>query len=240
MPDHLFRKIIDEIAAWPTHPNSICPFLTNEPFADARIFQFCKMINQKLPNTQLIFYTNGSLFSDRAIESLRNIYNIQVINISLHHTNAAAYEAELGIPFDKTLASIDRLLVAQRARPIAKEITLLKVGNSDPIEDNAFVVFCAQRFPGIKPMPVPRWNWRGEIRSKMDYEPYLDQICPRAFSMCILATGKVSLCCMDANGKYCQGDINEQSLLEVFNGPYRAHRQENKRNFASCDTCNMH
>lgn len=240
MPDHLFRKIIDEIAGWPTHPNSICPFLTNEPFADTRMLSFCGLINQKLPNTQLIFYTNGSLFSDRAIERMRSIVNIQVINISLHHTNAADYEAELEIPFDKTLASIDRLLAAHKANPIANEITLLKVGNSDPVEDRAFVMFCAQRFPGIKPMPVPRWNWKGDISSRMSYEPYLDQICPRAFSLCILATGRVALCCLDQDGKYAQGDINEQSLLEVYNGRYREHRLEPKRNFASCSTCNMH
>lgn len=240
MSRELFGKIIEEISSWPTHPNSICPFLTNEPFADARIFEFCRLINHSLPNTKLIFYTNGSLFSDRAIKDLSYIRNIQFINISLHHTNARDYEAELGIPYAKTLESIDRLIAAHRAKPIAEELILLKVGNSDPVEDHAFVVFCAKRFPGIKPMPVPRWNWRGEIASKMSYEPYLDIVCPRAYSMCILATGKVALCCLDQNAKYCQGDVNELSLLEIYNGPYRAHRLEKKRNFASCETCNMH
>jgi hypothetical protein len=240
MSEERFKSIIQDVMSWPVHPQVVCPFLTNEPFADARIFEFCQLINDLLPNTVLAFYTNGSLFTPQAIIKLRKVTNISVINISLHHSNAADYEAELEIPFNKTLESIDRLLIAHKLSPIANEVTLLKVGNQEPDKDQAFLSFCAQRFPGVKAWIAPRWNWKGDIQSKDPYEPWLDMVCPRSVSMCILATGKVALCCLDQEAKYSTGDLNNQTLLEVYNGALATkQRTTNKRDLVPCKSCNM-
>jgi radical SAM protein with 4Fe4S-binding SPASM domain len=45
------------------------------------------------------------------------------------------------------------------------------------------------------------------------------RVCPHPYSqMVIRPDGKVSLCCVDAIGQMTLGDINEQSILEIWNG----------------------
>ena len=34
-----------------------------------------------------------------------------------------------------------------------------------------------------------------------------------------MASGKVALCCMDGEGKHVIGDVNTQSVLEIYNAP---------------------
>lgn len=240
MPEEVFVRIIDEIASWPSRPTGICPFLTNEPFADARIYDWCGIINQKLPDVVLYFYTNGSLFNERTIEKLRSVKNIQIINISLHHSNPAEYEAELGIPWPKTIMSIGALIQANKSAPFTKAIEILRVGNNDQSKDRAFLAFCAACFPGTKAWIATRWNWKGDIKSPTSYEPYLDIICPRTKSMCILASGKVALCCLDQDATYALGDISNRTLLDVYNADLaRKYRENTKRNLVPCRRCNM-
>ena len=241
MTEEMFSQIINEISLWQAPPNTICPFLTNEPFADARIYDFCRLINEKLPKTSIVFYTNGSLFTERNIEQLRTIKNIYTINLSLHHSNPAEYEAELKIPWPKTIESMARLINANRVSPITREILILRVGNGDSQADQKFMKFCAACFPGTTAFVAPRWNWKGSIQSHMDYRPWLDIICPRQNGLCILATGRVALCCMDQNGEYPLGDLNNQTLLEVFNADLaRKHRTTLKRHLVPCNKCSMH
>ena len=53
--------------------------------------------------------------------------------------------------------------------------------------------------------------------------------------------GKVALCCMDGEGKHVIGDVNTQTVLEIYNAPaYRKMRQftfSRKAAAAPCDTC---
>jgi hypothetical protein len=57
----------------------------------------------------------------------------------------------------------------------------------------------------------------------------------------VLADGKVVICCYDFNGKNIIGDLNKQSVAEVFNGPkIRALRLMQARgnfNIPPCNTC---
>jgi hypothetical protein len=241
MTEEMFSQIINEIATWQAPPNTICPFLTNEPFADARIYDFCRLINEKLPKTSIVFYTNGSLFTERNIEQLRTVKNIYTINLSLHHSSATEYEAELKIPWTKTIESIHRLINSDRTLPITRQIVILRVGNGNQAEDLKFLKFCAETFPGTAAFVAQRWNWKGSIKSHIDYRPWLDIICPRQNGMCILASGKVALCCLDQDAQYALGDLNKQSLLEVFNADLaRKYRTTIKRNLTPCNSCNMH
>jgi hypothetical protein len=56
-----------------------------------------------------------------------------------------------------------------------------------------------------------------------------------------MASGKVALCCMDGEGKHVVGDVNEQSVLDVYNShDYKKMRQFSFSRLAAaspCDTC---
>jgi hypothetical protein len=238
MDEWLFRKIVKELTTWPIPPR-ICPFLTNEPFADARMAAWCEYINLWLPNSELTFFTNGSLFGGKKLGDLANVRNVASVFLSLHHSNQADYEAELGIPWEKTLASIRLFLRWNNREDWAREVRLLRVQDGDAAKDAAFLAFCEQEFPGVPVQLSYRYNWKGDLES-----PYpahvLDIICPRHNSMCVLASGRVALCCMDHAGQYALGDANTETLAEIYNGARAvAYRTRTKRESVPCLSCNM-
>lgn len=238
MGEGLFRKIVAELETWPVTPR-ICPFLTSEPFADPRMAEWCQYVNHRLPNALLTFFTNGSLFSQRKLADLVPVRNVESVFLSLHHFNRADYEAELGIPWEKTLASIHRFLRWNEREEWTPSVHLLRVQDGDPANDAAFTTFCAQEFPGVPVQLSYRYNWKGDLTS-----PFLvgdlDIICPRHSSLCILADGRVALCCLDQAGQYSLGDTRGQSLLEIYNGERAlAYRTRTKRESVPCVGCNM-
>jgi hypothetical protein len=63
--------------------------------------------------------------------------------------------------------------------------------------------------------------------------------CARWFELSITATGLVSLCCMDGEGKYAIGDLNRQGLLEVYNSPHWRERREKMQSRLDISPCNL-
>lgn len=233
MNRELISKIIDEIASW-NRPIQICPFLTNEPFADVRIFDVMKEINSKIPKAIITIFTNASLLNQVRLSMLSQVQNIESVHCSVHHTTQHEYQKELGLDLGTTVENIRGLLWTSPKFPVY----VLKVSNGVPAKDAEFVAFCSEHFPGAKPYVATRWNWKGDISSHDP--PMLDMICPRHTSMCILHDGRVALCCMDQSGDYCLGDVNHQSLLDIYNGAIRAKFANSlKRANDPCNKCNM-
>lgn len=189
-------------------------------------------INSHLPNSNVVFYTNGSLFSEHLIKELAST-KVSEITISFHHGNKADYEAELGIEFEKTVASMHRIIDANLC-----PVKILRVTDGDSAKDACFLEFCAKEFPGTVAGCAGRFNWKGDIQTHET--PILDIICPRHSSMCILVDGRVALCCMDQNGDYSIGDTKRASLLDIYNGEKALnYRKKTKRENQPCDRCTM-
>lgn len=236
MPSELFRKLVDEIASWPVHPNHFVPFLTNEPFADSRIYDLCRYVNQRLPEVKLAFFTNGTLFTPSNLDKLSTVSNIDFIHISWHHGNKADYEAELGVSFEKAIESVQRLINYNRWT-----VRIGRVQNGDADKDAEFLAFSRDKFGHIPAMLSYRYNWKGDIDSTYDYRTTLDHICTRHNTMSVLVDGRVALCCMDQEGQYSLGDSNQSTLLDIYNGPTAlAYRARIKRFSEPCNKCNVH
>lgn len=235
MSVEMFRSIIDEIASWVVHPNFVCPFLTNEPFADPRIYEFCEYINLKLPKTKIAFYTNGSLFTEGNLKKLDAIANIDVIHVSWHHGNKADYEKDLGLNFERSIESVHRLINHRKWT-----IRIARVQDGNRAKDAEFLEFSKRVFGAVNAMLCGRYNWKGDIASPWKYEGTLDIYCPRHNTMSILADGRVALCCMDQKGEYSLGEALKTPLLYIFNSPKTiSYRDRTKRHSDPCNRCNM-
>ena len=230
-----FEKLIDQAATWATPPERILPFLTNEPFADNRIYYFCQYVNEKLPNAKLTFYTNGSLFTEVNLDKLEQVGNIEVIHISLHHSNKEDYEKDLQINWGRTLESVHRIIDRGQWN-----IRIARVQDGNDTKDKAFLEFCAREFPGVPALLCFRYNWKGHIDSDFSHAGEQGKRCGRLAAMTILADGRVSLCCMDENGEYELGDTKKNTLLEIYNGPKAVKYRSNvRRDNGVCSQCNM-
>jgi len=240
MPDELIDKIISDLRQIPSGvPFNIAPFKVNEPFLDKRIFDVCAKINAALPNAQLRLFTNGSPLTEGIVEKTAAIKNVAHLWISLNEVEAQAYEKLMGLPLERTLARLDMLHALVREKRFPHPVTISRVTDGSE-RDLAFLTFVQQRYPLFKPFMIGAGNWTGQVDVATGRR-VPPAGCFRWFELSIMASGKVALCCMDGEEKHVIGDVNTQSVLEVYNSPgYRKMRQftfSRKAAAAPCDSC---
>jgi hypothetical protein len=240
MPDHLIDKIISDLKAIPSQlPFNIAPFKVNEPFLDKRIFSVCEKINAQLPNAKLRLFTNGSPLTHAIIEKISLIRNVTHLWISLNEVDAEAYRKLMDLPLERTLQRLDDLHQAVARKQFPHPVTVSRVMDGSD-RDRAFHTFVKERYPLFHPFMIGEGNWSGQVATRMNRR-VPGTGCWRWYELSIMASGKVALCCMDGEGKHVIGDVNTQTVLDVYNSPdYRKMRQytfSRKAAAAPCDTC---
>ncbi len=238
MSDDLFRKIVDECATFPL--KAIEPFLNGEPFMDPQILARLRTIRERLPATKLRLYTNGFAMTPARIDEMQGL-GIDHLFISLNTLDPAKYEGLMGLRLERTLKNIDYLVEGARRDRIAREITVRMTRAKDTTaeDEERFKAFCKER--QVNCMIVGLFNYLGEINSDL---PVPSFPCEHVTRLDVLSSGVVTLCCMDADGKFSLGDLRTSSLLDVYNGPraseYRdMHRAGRRKQIPPCGTCNL-
>ena len=239
MSDALIDKIINDLKAIPEAvPFTIAPFKVNEPFLDKRFITVCEKINNELHNAKLRIFTNGSTLTDEVIDRISGIRNVIHLWVSLNESEKASYEAKIKLPFEKTIARLDALHKRVDGGDFHQVIVSRVADGSDA--DGKFSLFLRARYPLFDCILLGREDWTGQVHSEEQrrVSPYG---CYRWFEVSIMASGKVALCCMDGEGKHVIGDVNNQSVLDIYNSPrYKKLRQYTNSRIAAvppCDHC---
>lgn len=231
MADETISRLIEEMATFRV-PFFFSPFKVNEPLLDKRLVPICEAVNDRCPNAALRIFTNGSALTDANAEGIGRLRNVAHLWVSLNSHKPDEYEALMGLPFERTAARLDALHASRFPHPVM----LSCVGY--PNED--FRRYCFDRWPNFDSMALQRGGWLGAIDPDRDTIP--DTPCARWFELSIMATGVVSLCCMDGSGQYAIGDITKQTMREVYNAPHWRERREqmlSRRAVHPCNTCTM-
>jgi hypothetical protein len=229
MPDELIDRVIDEMATF-TKPFMFSPFKVNEPLLDSRLIPLCEIVNEHVPMASLRIFTNGSPLTKEKIEAIAKLKRVQHLWISLNEVDPEKYHALMGLKFEITSKRLDVLHEMDFPHPVM----LSTVGY--PNEE--FRYYCWKRWPKFESMAIVRSEWLGQIDSQIEVVP--DIPCSRWFELSIMASGIVSLCCMDSEGRFQIGDINKQSLLEIYNAPAWRERREkmlSRKELHPCSTC---
>jgi len=239
MSDALIDKIIDDLKAIPEDlPYTIAPFKVNEPFLDKRFISVCEKINKELHNAKLRIFTNGSTLTDEVIDKVSGIRNVIHLWVSLNEFEKAVYEAKIKLPYEKTIAKLDALHKRADGGDFHKVVISRVADGSDA--DEKFRSFIKGRYPLFDCIVLGRENWTGQVYTEEQHRvsPYG---CYRWFEVSIMASGKVALCCMDGEGKHVIGDVNKQSVLDIYNSQrYKKLRQYTYSRIAAappCDQC---
>ena len=236
MTDELIDKILFELRDHPW-PFMISPFKVNEPFLDKRLIPLCQRINRELPRAMLRLFTNGSALTDKLVGEVARLENVAHLWVSLNEHRPAEYKALMGLDFDRTCANLDKLNAAADLGLFPHPLVVSKVKAHDET-DNEFAAWCKARWPAIQVHLIKRDGWLGYVEPGSPEIP--DAGCGRWYELSITATGVVSLCCMDGEARFAIGDLNEESLFEVYNKPaYRARRVLNQSRLEvhPCSTC---
>lgn len=195
----------------------IGPALWSEPLVNPNFIDHMKILHRRgLP---ISINTNGLLLSSSISEFLLSI-EIDSICISIDATTSETLLKSRGI---KTLRRIEQNV-----------LTLLKMRNAiDGIKTRIGVSFTSEKAnEHERDEFVQRWIEEADfvrIGKVFDGNTFKDisedlrteerQPCPALYTtMAIQASGNVSICCLDAYSQTSVGNINEQSISEIWNG----------------------
>jgi sulfatase maturation enzyme AslB (radical SAM superfamily) len=246
MSDTLFDKIIAEAATIP--PDNPVDFYlngVNEPFMDKKIFARVKRINDLIPHATLGFYTNMNALPRDFFEEIREVRQRTSLNVSFNAANEAEYQASMRIDFNRTVTNIRKFLAENREhRILASPLILSRIATRDDGDDR-FRAECPALFPEFESgvdfvlRVRNRASWLGQIDGANQTVPSLLP-CMQWLNITVQCNGTVPHCCMDATGKFAFGNVNERSLLEIYNSPEFRSMREGALGRAAiypCNTC---
>lgn len=227
MEESLYRKIIDDASQY--NLISFAPMLTGEPFCDPDIMSRIAYARDKMPDTLIRIYTNGSMMTARQIEILAGMKGIE-INISLNGHDASRRLEMMGLgdwgEVVEKIRLIEKLGIRFAVSTVWHPIYSIE-------EINKFL-----KLP--KAMLIRFQSFGGQVYKFRRLNP---TSCSRVTEMMtVLYTGQVNLCCFDPFGEVNFGDLNRQTIEEVWNGELHQEYLEKHRTMAGqtlniCSRC---
>lgn len=217
MSDETLGRLVDELISW-QRPLYFSPFKVNEPLLDKRTLPLCERINREAPDIVLRLFTNGAALTPANIEKIANLKKVAHLWVSLNSHIPEEYERIMGLDFRHTASRLDYL----HSQPFPHTVVLSTVGY--PNED--FRRYCFDRWPNFESVAIKRDSWLGYTDAQQTVVP--DAPCSRWFELSIMADGRVAHCCMHSgeDRQYDIGDINTQTMREVYNAPRWRERRE--------------
>lgn len=244
MSNSLFLKIVSDLKEIPsTHKFCISPFKVNEPLMDKGFFRKMEVINTELPNVDIRFFSNFNMATYEDVEKLNKVNNLQQIWISLNEVKSEEYKRIMGLDLNKTLENIKMLLKFNQKHKMVNKVIISRVKNGT-LEDDEFVTILknmlSEYADEYEVVLIKRVEWidhLGKQNNIPENEP-----CFRWFEINITCTGKVALCCMDGKGDYGIGNVNEESVLEIYNKKEYRELRENgypRKFLEPCKRCSL-
>lgn len=233
----LINRVIDEMAQF-KRPFFFSPFKVNEPLLDVRVIEICETLQGYTDLSRLRLFTNGSPLTQEKMEAIAKLERVEHLWISLNSHVPEEYEKIMGLNFERTRVKLDILHAYIEEELFLHPVVVSKVVEDDRDANILFVQYCSNRWPLFKPVLIKRDGWLGFVEPSNPLVPHKN--CSRWFELSIMATGKVSLCCMDGTGEYSIGDVNSQTLLEIYNAPGWRERRElsaRRQHYSPCNRC---
>ncbi|MFH1452233.1 MAG: radical SAM protein [archaeon] len=215
MPENIFKKIINESMGH-KELKLIKPSLYGEPALTPHIFERLRYIREKLPKVKIKLISNGSEMNSEKIDIIFNENLCDEINFSLDADKKETFEEFKNISWDKVIANINYFI--EKNNGLEKPIKIVL----------SFV--CTPENKGQLGNFKKRWRGRvqkfhigsesGLLRRKNYINKRTSIYCSQIFDRInFLSDGRAVLCCLDPFGEVIVGNINNQTVSEIWNGP---------------------
>lgn len=219
----LYRKIIDECNTR-KEVERIILYMNNEPLTDPYLIERIDYAKEKIPWASVHILTNGLLLTDETAEKLINS-KLDWIGISFHGIRKDTIEGSMRINYDIAFRRINNFVNKAKRRKNIKDylmVTFLKHEYLSLEEKGETIDFW--RSKGIERISyfdgpisragnvqdLPKVYHRGKITGCNSI--WADEM------IHIVEDGKVVLCCMDWRREVILGDLNKESIYDVWNG----------------------
>ena len=253
MNDKTFYKIIDEIKEYDT---AIRFIRWGEPVIHPKLIEYIKYI-KKVSNSLVHINTNGSLLDDKIIDEFINI-PLDSIKFSFQGIDKKSYREMRNINFyDELLNKVEKLYNKRndRNKPYIHVSTTITYETHEQVEkfknelkkytDLVTVGRTIMEYINVDKIQLSEDEKNTLIKLK-EQESVIKThpiICPEVYhKLSINWDGTVTACCGDYDGKMIVGNINNQSLKEIWSSSemdyYRKRLAENKfDDFELCSKC---
>lgn len=238
----LFRKIVDDAISIPIIDHYTITGL-GETLLDRHIVDRIRYIRHKLAGVPIDIYTNGTFLRPEVVDRLIDA-GLTTLYISLNAINAEKRKATMKLDdFDVVMEQIRYAIRATEGTGtsvvvkgiVAKD--LMECGDQEK-----FLEMFGGSFDKTKGHAFLHLegNWAGAI---WPMRVVMKEACHRALNQfMVLWDGRVSLCCFDGNGREILGDMNHQSIREVFNSQRatfirEAHYEGRRNEIPICAGC---
>ena len=212
-----YRKLLAELHAL-GFEGRFSPYLQGEPLLDRRLPELISMAHETLTRAKLLVQTNGDMLTVGK--------GVALFQAGLHKLIINCYDDDRG--------RLERL--RSTAAEIAKQLPQVKhvMGSfydlirPEPLTHIRQEIIIEDKTHWTKD---GQENWAGNVPGiHMVREP-VKAWCFRPFhQLYVHYNGDVVLCCCDWKGEVVFGNINTQSLTEIFSGPVATMYREKLRN----------
>jgi len=236
MDFNLFKKIINNVANQ-SNVDTIDIGGFGEPFADKLLFERCEYIRQRLPKAKIFTSSNCFLMTPNKYDDV--IKYIDALKISVYGVSKKVYEeCHRGrLIFEKTYSNVLGLMERDK-KPYT--IGLLTLTKENEREKNAWIEFWEPRLDEVY-VWLPH-NFAG-TRSYRVIDRSKQVSCGRPLNgpLYVHIDGTVSMCCLDINKKLVIGNMDTDTIPEIFRSPAykrikKAHRERNFKGLL-CENC---
>lgn len=238
MSDALIKKVVGDLADIPRNvPFQLSPFKVNEPFLDVRLFDLLEYFNRRLPHANLTLTSNASPITEKSVERLKRVRNLEYLWISFNDHRPEHYTRVMKLPYQRTLERLQMIHAKAAAGELPFRVIVSRVGDGSP-DDAEFCQWVTKTFPKFEFSVFQRGGWIGQVDTQIGEVPNVG--CTRWFDLSITATGIVAHCCMDGQAKYPIGNVANQHALAIYNNPeYRKLREKTatRRDVSPCNAC---
>lgn len=230
MPMELYRKIVDDISEFPDKLKMLRIAQHGEPLLHPDLPEMIRYAKEKGVSDFIEIVTNGSKLNPRLNTELVES-GLDRIRISIEAISEEGYReiAGVNIDFEQMRSNIKDLYEKSVRREGALEVYVKTVDaavDTKEKEETFYRLFEDRCHKINIERIVPIWSGWEELSGQADSRQGIYgqkvrpvQVCPFPFySFTIAPDGIVTVCCSDWERKLIVGDMNKQSLREVWNG----------------------
>jgi radical SAM protein with 4Fe4S-binding SPASM domain len=191
------------------------------------------------PTAFIDMFTNGVFMTPAKFDAVRNA-GISCVNFSLNAVRAEQHEAQMGLKdkFEDVCGHIEYAIGHRGGARVEVRAVCTGWDEFDVID---FYSRWGHRDNGGHGQLIGEGNWAGDNRTVREFKP--NEACARALSQVYVTwDGRVTTCCFDPAGTQVFGDLNKQTLREVYGSPeyltFRETHNDNKADkYAICAKC---
>lgn len=255
MPIELYRKIIDDVSAFPDKLKMLRISGMGEPLLNPELPAMIRYAKEKGVSEFIEIVTNGSKLNPQLNRELVES-GLDRVRISIEEISEKGYREMAGVhvDFEQLTANIKDLFEQsnRRGKPLEVYVKTVDAAVATKGKEEQFY----QLFGDICHKiwidhVIPLWAGWDELSNRFelqhigghgqDLRP--TQVCPFPFySLMITPDGIVILCCSDWRRELVVGDLNHETLVDVWNGEILKKLwidmlSGNKDQYAMCANC---